>query len=145
MTPTMPERGAVIDTMLLAYGLLGVTDRREVASRVLARAAPIWCPDSVRAEFGNVVWQWVRQRGILRDHAHVALLGLEHVVGEFASARELLPAALDLACDGAHPVYDTLFVALALQRSVPLVTDDQRLLALFPAVAVSAEAFLAGG
>lgn len=137
-------QGAVVDTMLFAYALLGVTDRRELASQVLSRAEPIWVPDSLRAELGNVAWQWVLRGGIARDHAHAALRALENVVGEFVCARELLPAALDLACDGKHPLYDTLFVALAVQRGVPLVTDDQRLLAVFPHVAVSPEAFLAG-
>jgi len=51
--------------------------------------------------------------------------------------------ALDLACDMGHALYDTLFVALAVQRDAVLVTDDQRLLQLFPRTVVTPETFLA--
>ncbi len=144
MSGDRARRGAVVDTMLFAYALLGVTDRREWAARVLAEAEPIWSPDSLRPELGNVAWQWVQRGGISQDHAHAALRGLENVVSEFVSARDLLAAALDLACEAKHPVYDTLFVALALRSGVPLVTDDVRLRAVFPHVAISPEAFLGG-
>ncbi len=44
--------------------------------------------------------------------------------------------ALSRALAANHPVYDTLFVELAERRSLPLATFDQKLIKLFPRVAV---------
>jgi predicted nucleic acid-binding protein len=42
-------------------------------------------------------------------------------------SRELLDLALDLSWEWQHPVYDCIYVALAIRRGVPLVTADRRL------------------
>ena len=64
---------AVVDTMIFAYALLDVSERREIALEVLRHASPLWVPDSLRAELGNVVWQWAMRRELPRHLAHAAL------------------------------------------------------------------------
>jgi predicted nucleic acid-binding protein len=143
VTGVLSKRPAVVDTLLLACAAFGVTDRRELAAAVIERAEPIWAPDSLRAELGNVAWQWVQHGGMDRCHAHFALRSVENLIAQFVSSADLLPLALDLAVDARHPVYDTLFVALAIQRETTVVTDDQRLLRAFPRWTMTAEQFLA--
>lgn len=46
-----------------------------------------------------------------------------------AESRSLLNDALELAFEMRHPVYDCVYLALALQREIPLVTADNRLVA----------------
>ncbi len=135
---------AVIDTMLFAYALLGVTNRREAALAALAAARPLYAPDSLRAELANVVWQWVRQRHVSIEFAHTALQRADGLVDQYASSGELWHAALDLAAAAGHPVYDTLFVALAQKRGAVVVSDDGKLARAFPDWVVSPEVFVAG-
>jgi predicted nucleic acid-binding protein len=52
----------------------------------------------------------------------------------------LWSSALVLATRHRHSPHDTLFVALAERLDCPLVTYDQRVLELFPQVAVTPDA-----
>ncbi|MDZ7749124.1 MAG: hypothetical protein U5K43_10050 [Halofilum sp. (in: g-proteobacteria)] len=44
----------VVDTMVYAYALLGVTEYRDAAARTFAAGEPVLVPDSLWAELGNV-------------------------------------------------------------------------------------------
>ncbi|MBI3682117.1 MAG: type II toxin-antitoxin system VapC family toxin [Acidobacteria bacterium] len=46
-----------------------------------------------------------------------------------AERRHLLDSAFELSLDLHHPVYDCVYIALALRRDMPLVTADERLVA----------------
>ena len=50
---------------------------------------------------------------------------------EMHSEQALLPLALRLAADRDHAVYDCVYVALAIERSRPLITADGRLVRKF--------------
>jgi predicted nucleic acid-binding protein len=52
----------VIDTMVFAYALLRVENQHEQAISALETAEQIIVPDSLFAELGNVVWQWIQFR-----------------------------------------------------------------------------------
>jgi predicted nucleic acid-binding protein len=58
----------VIDTMVLAYAMLGVPEFREESLAILEAATEIHVPDSFRAELVNVVWQWVQYKGLSLVH-----------------------------------------------------------------------------
>jgi predicted nucleic acid-binding protein len=45
------------------------------------------------------------------------------------ASRQLLDSALRLSFELNHPVYDCVYIALALWRNIPLVTADKRLAA----------------
>ncbi len=49
--------------------------------------------------------------------------------------------AMELAVGRNLSAYDAEFIVLAQSMSVPLVTEDRRLVAAFPSIAVSMEAF----
>jgi predicted nucleic acid-binding protein len=136
-------KDVVIDTMVFAYGLLGVAEFREEALEVLHRAGDIIAPDSLRAELLNVVWQWTRQGGITAQSGVSVLHDADQLVAAFVPSDVLWERALELAMSHDHAAYDTLFVALAELADTRLITYDRPLLATFPARAIEPATFLA--
>jgi predicted nucleic acid-binding protein len=132
----------VIDTNVVAYALLGATPWAQESTRVLRRAGAILVPDLFRAEFANVLWQTAQAGHIARSTAIDLLDDTESLLTEVVPADQLWIEALSLSMSHAHPVYDTLFVALAQNRGLPLVSYDRRLRALFPETVIAAGAFL---
>lgn len=132
----------VVDTMVFVYALLGVEPHRDEAVAMLAKARTIVVPDSFRAEFANVLWQWVRHREVNRDLATALLQDTESLVTQVIDSNILWERALDLAVDNNHPVYDTLFVAAAEGLATRVITFDRRLARVFPDHVSTARAFL---
>lgn len=133
----------VADTNLLAYLFLP-GDRTEAAEEVW-RTDPEWhAPLLWRSEFRNVLAGQMRRCDLsLSDAAAVAdeaerfLEGREHAV----DATHVLRLARASGCSA----YDAEFAALAEALAVPLVSADRELVAAFPALAFSPEAFCKGG
>ena len=129
----------IVDTMVFAYALLGVTKHRELATRILASAERIEVPDLVRAELANVVSLWVRHEGVPLSVALAALEDCEALVDRVWAGDALWARAVELAVEREHPVYDTMFVALAETLGTPVVSFDGKLRRKFPEFVVSAE------
>jgi predicted nucleic acid-binding protein len=51
----------IIDTMVMAYALLGVPEHGEKSIAALRKADALYAPASVQAELLNVVWQYGKQ------------------------------------------------------------------------------------
>jgi predicted nucleic acid-binding protein len=84
-------------------------------------------PDVFWAEVGNVLWKGTRQRRWSQGKAEVVAADMR--AREFAtvSSLSLLPEALTIAFAHDRAVYDCLYVALAVQAKVDLITADGRL------------------
>lgn len=84
-------------------------------------------PDLFWAELANVLWKAVRRGRISTERAASAL----SLVGDLAipsiPSFELLPQALFLAMSHERTVYDSLYVALAVQSKSEMITADERL------------------
>lgn len=103
------------------------TDR---AVALLERGEPLVAPDLILAELCNAAWKSLRRRelstlqfgGIVNDVARpfARLVSLDRLIGPAAT----LTRQLD------HPIYDCLYLALAAGEGLPVVTADQRLLAV---------------
>lgn len=132
----------VVDTMVFAYALLGAEGYRDAAMEVLDSSEAVVVPDSIRAELGNVVWQWVRQRGVDIDTGFAAMEDAEALYTRVISAELLWEEALALAVDAAHPFYDTLFVAAAEKENSRVVTFDARLKSAFPERVLTVDEFI---
>lgn len=141
----MAARDLVVDTMVLAYALLGFTDLHEESTAVLRAADEVLAPELLRAELTSALWQWTRARRVSADVALTLLRDGEGLVNTFVPTVELRDVAWRLAVERDHSPYDTLFVALAALYQLPLVTYDTKILQKFPEWAVSASDFLAGG
>ncbi|SCL76731.1 putative nucleic acid-binding protein, contains PIN domain [Methanoculleus chikugoensis] len=86
--------------------------------------------DLAYAEVANVAWKRVRHSGQDQGIIMSALADSQAFIQEtcrVVPARDLLPAAYDLACSHGITIYDALFVAATDQCGTCLVTGDGRL------------------
>lgn len=101
-------------------------DHAAPARRLLDGTYELIVPDLFFAEIGNVLWKRWR-RGELDDDVIAETLGaLDRVPCETRSARPLLSGAMALATSLRRTVYDSLYLALAIDTGARLVTADRR-------------------
>jgi predicted nucleic acid-binding protein len=106
------------------------------AVRLLESDASLAAPDLILAELGNVLWKKVRRGEIAPDEASQIFKGVAKTGIEIIRSDALLPSALELALALDRPVYDCLYLSLAVARDCALVTADRKF-----QDAVSASAF----
>lgn len=126
---------AVVDTNVVAYYLLGTEPFLEEARHFWRIVDEAFAPFHWEAELANAVWMAVRTGVLSADEGHqkldlTARLGIQSVPN-----RPLWQPALTRALNSGIAVYDTLFVELAAQRSLPLATFDRNVLKKFPDIA----------
>lgn len=126
---------AVVDTNVVAYYLLGTEPFVEEVRQFWRTVEETSAPTLWEAELANAVWMAVRMGVLPTEEGHqkldlAARLGIESVAN-----RSLWQPALTRALSSGTAVYDTLFVELAAQRSLPLATFDRNVLQKFPAIA----------
>ena len=126
---------SVVDTNVAAYYLLGTEPFADEVRQFWRAAEETWAPMHWEAELVNTIWMAVRSGTLPREEGHLKLdmaarLGIQGV-----SIRSLWQPALTRALDSGVAVYDTLFVELAAQRDLTLVTFDAELLKKFPTIA----------
>ncbi len=126
---------AVVDTNVIAYYLLGTEPFLDEVRQFWRTVGEAWAPVHWEAELANAIWMAVRTRILPREEGHqkldlAARLGIQSV-----PTRALWQAALTRAVDSGVAVHDTLFVELAAQRDLALVTFDKTILAKFPEIA----------
>ena len=121
----------IIDTMVMAYAMLGVPEFGEESLAALQAVDEIVAPASVEAELLNVVWQWGMQDN-QPQIAEAAYSNASRLWTELVPVEMLWSLALELALSSKHSPYDTLFVAAARLRRTRVVTYDKKLLKLFP-------------
>ncbi len=102
----------------------------EGTEEVRALTAEEWCaPDFVFVEIGSVLWKKVRRGQVTAEQAGLALTESTKVITRCFATHALAAPALDIALALSHPIYDALYLALARNLGVPLVTADRRLVA----------------
>jgi predicted nucleic acid-binding protein len=126
---------AVVDTNVVAYYLLGTEPFVEEVRQFWRTVEEPCAPSHWEAELANAVWMAVRMGVMPTEEGHqkldlAARLGIESVAN-----RSLWQPALTRALTSGAAVYDTLFVELAAQRSLPLATFDRHVLKRFPEIA----------
>jgi predicted nucleic acid-binding protein len=128
----------VIDTMVFAYALLHVENKYEqaipterFAIAALESVDQIVVPDSLFAELGNVIWQWIQFRQLPLQIGLDALQDAEALVDVMISSSQIRDVALKLSVEANHSFYDTLFVAAAIHSDTQVLTYDRKLGAKF--------------
>lgn len=125
------SRGPVVVDASLAIKWLRVEAGSDWARALLVSGRPLVVPGVFAIECGNVLWRLQRRSEAGAPDPAMALSALlampiERVDGADAAAR----AALSLAMRLDHPVYDCLYLALALERGAALATADTRFAAV---------------
>ncbi|HSW49598.1 MAG TPA: type II toxin-antitoxin system VapC family toxin [Bryobacteraceae bacterium] len=117
---------AVVDASVAVKWVVDEPGSRQ--ARGLSRAR-LEAPDLLPVECANILWRKARVGDLTADEAAVRLRLLRQAPVTLAGSGSLLDTALDLSRDLGHPVYDCVYLALALRREIPLVTADKRFVA----------------
>lgn len=131
----------VVDTNIIAY-LFIAGSKTALAQQLFQQDADWIVPSLWRHEFLNVLATLVQHGGGNPDDA----LAIWRQSIQMLTKQERepnLPLALQLATQFSISAYDAQFVTLAKAAAVPLITEDHKLLTLFPEQAVSMSDFLA--
>ena len=115
----------IVDTCVAVKWIVLEADAR-LAARL--QAAELHAPDLLHYELANALRTRVRVGDIPASAAQRGLDLVRNAPVALESTGTLLDAALALALAINHPLGDCVFLALARQRSLPLVTVDQTLL-----------------
>lgn len=126
----------VIDASVALKWVLDEDD--SLLARALAER-PLAAPDLLWSECANGLWRWVRTGALSAQIARERFAALRRAPVALTSAELLLERALGLAIEIDHPIYDCLYLALALTRGQQVVSADRRF-----ATAVRRHAELAG-
>jgi len=84
-------------------------------------------PDLFWAEVANILWKAVRQGRSTKSAAQTALVSLEERNLPTVSSITLLQQAFGIASAFDRTVYDSLYIALAVESNGHFITADQRL------------------
>jgi len=129
----------VVDNIVLVYFWLP-SAFAEWAEAAKARDGVWAAPVLWRAEFRNVLAEYLRRKLLTEAEANAAFLNAQKDLGaqEFTVPTERI---LKLVLTSDCTAYDCEYVALAQDLGVPLVTTDKQILRAFPKTAVSLEKF----
>lgn len=125
----------VVDTNVVAYYLLATEPYVEEARDFWRTVEDLSAPSHWEAELANAIWMAVRAGVLPADEGHRKLDMAARLRIESVANRTLWQPALARSLDSGAAIYDTLFVELAVQRGLPLVTFDGDILKKFPRIA----------
>ena len=116
----------VIDPTIALKCLLPEADSEQALAAIDRHA--LQAPEWLAAECAEVLAHRVRQGEIDRERAAAALDDLELLPISWVADRQLIAAAFDIAADIERPIQDCLYLALAVERNLQLLTADRTLL-----------------
>ena len=92
------------------------------------RSQSLAAPSHWLIEAGNALWRYVQTNRIPVADAVLSLRELAGAPVISVAGEEILPQAFDIATRLQHPVYDCLYLALAVREDCHVVTADRRFL-----------------
>ncbi len=97
----------------------------EKANRLIGATADLVAPALMLVELANGLWNKTRRGEISADLAEASMREVRRFVPQIVDDADLAWAALGLARELDHPVYDCVYLALARQRGAPFITLDR--------------------
>lgn len=113
--------------LLPAKGETLVEEASRLFGRWTSREVRLIVPDLFWAELGNLLWKAVRQKRCEKAAAEAGLDALERRGLPTVPSLGLLDLAFAIANTFDRSVYDSLYVALALDSRGQLITADEKL------------------
>ncbi len=96
------------------------------AQRLLASDCNLHAPELIIAEVANVIWKRVTRDEIDADEATALLADFRQLPLQLTPSDALIEAALAIALETGRTIYDSLYLALAIDRGCRFVTVDKR-------------------
>lgn len=84
-------------------------------------------PDLFWTELTNISWMAVRRKRWTPGSAETALMGIRHHGFRIVPCKSLMRKAFEIAVRYDRSVYDSMYVALAVQANTELITADEKL------------------
>lgn len=103
-----------------------VVEEEDSAAALALRQYGLLAPDFILMECANVLWLKARRGELSAHDVHDGMRILERAPMTLVPASQLLARATEIALAIDHPIYDCIYLALASQRSIPVVTADKR-------------------
>lgn len=120
----------VVDASVVAKCYLP-EEGSEVADALLRSGRPLMAPDIIQQEVASAILKQHRLNLLAAANTRIALeqwlAHMDERLIQFIPARGLLEDATLLALQLKHPLYDCLYLSLAVRERCPLVTADVRL------------------
>ena len=118
----------VVDASVATKWVLPEPGSAEAAA-LRAQEPDLIAPSLVIAEIGNALWKSALRGDIAgQDVAHILDVAAGHYARLIPIA-DVAAAAMKLAIDLKHPIYDCFYLALAEREACPLVSADKTLIA----------------
>jgi len=92
-----------------------------------AKEVRLFVPDLFWTEVANALWKSVRRQKLTLNDAIAAFSTLQEAGISTVPVAALLPQALSIASSYNRTVYDSVYVALAIESSMEVITADERL------------------
>ncbi len=121
-----PEAKLVVDASVAIKWYIPEPDSVQ-AVPLLDGRAQLLAPDLLTAELGNILWKKTRAGELTRaDAVDIADAFVSVCPVTIWPSTLLLRGALDIAVNFQRPIYDALYLALAVAQNCPFVTADDR-------------------
>lgn len=96
----------------------------DAAYAIVVGPEPLIAPEWLLVEAASAMWKKVKRSKLLRIHAERHLEDMPLFFARLFPAAPLLEHAFRLSFELRHPVYDCLYLALAIREGARLVTAD---------------------
>ena len=126
----------ILDTNIAVHWFVA-TEFSAAAGRFRDRT-DLAAPSFILVEAANTLYKYARRGTIDARHCARSIELLEYRLRDVVPNEQLLPEAIRLALANQHPVYDCLYLALAIERREPLATADRRLAAVAGTIGIEA-------
>lgn len=127
-----------------SVALKWVFDEQESAAAVALRNEDLIAPALWLAEVANAIWRRSRIGDITAEEASLLFAEMMNAPVASLPIEPHLEDALRLATEIGHPIYDCLYLALALRNHTHVVTADRRFVSAADRPALSGRVRLLG-
>lgn len=121
-------RRIVVDANVAVKWLIAEPDSAKARKVPVGRE--LLAPDLMLLQCASICWKRVRLGEMNAAEARVALAFLQDAPVRWTRDADLAAEAQRLANKLDHPIYDCVYLALALTHTIPVVTADRRFAAL---------------
>jgi len=116
----------VVDASVLIKLYINEAGSRRAATAI-KKAEALFSPDLLWAETGNILWKYVRRGELEAEAAEAMLTDMIQMPIQITATQDVITQALQIATQTDRTVYDSVYLATAVQTKAVLLTADERL------------------